>query len=828
MLTWVSLSMIIGSAESAFAWEKNKVDGVCPATHPQEIIHPEAGACSNSAKECSSTAGKFYEGDSEPAACKGDSEDGGSATESAIAAETLQKFISLLLALEGMLSRLLWPILFMIGGLLQNDILFGGGMEDVLYNIWVPIRNIVNIMFVIALVGLALYSVLGVNSENSQYSIKALLPKLIAGIIAVNFSFLIIKVFLDSVNVFTTAIFAIPVQTTEAILGNDNPEDKAKQEQFCKEIYGITKKDAGVPLKTKVEDLAAVAVGREFGMETHSKKGADILAAAALMEPAEKRKVFDDRYKYVKDKLAICMESENKLMLSDAGKAFFLEYGSSNAALAMAINMGEILFYKKVSATMGSGTIESFTINAIFSVLLYVVYMVSFLALFVVLLARLIVMWLGLALSPIIALSIAVPMAKDKLGLGELTEKFVAHAIAPITISLTMTVGWIMLKAVKTTVSSKPSLVSTEGLLIPALPIPGLETLQGLLVSIATVAVVWIGVFMATDKTIAGKFTGFIKEKLESFGGWVATAPFKYTPWVPVEVGEGEDVKTYTPDAILAGLDSWKNNVGRKEREKFGRDFNISGMGSMGTSAIVNGMTANELAGVSANNTINESELDTWNDEFKTLRTSTATTTELKNWQEGRGTPDQKSYADIMLPIILGSKKLDAKNAEKLKTLGDRIYKAPAASDPSSVTPGGEPTVPPPPAPDRAPTDAAKNAITADEGLMKAVVGAAAVDRAKTADGKITQEEEKKFEEAIKLKESMKVTATNPDGANIPKLAQDMHKASGGKLTTDEAATYFNKEVDEANPGAADDVKDPIKNAFREAYVAAETPPPAA
>ena len=44
-----------------------------------------------------------------------------------------------------MSSAWLWPVLIMTGSLLDNDLIFGGAMGERLLDIWVQIRNLVNI-----------------------------------------------------------------------------------------------------------------------------------------------------------------------------------------------------------------------------------------------------------------------------------------------------------------------------------------------------------------------------------------------------------------------------------------------------------------------------------------------------------------------------------------------------------------------------------------------------------------------------------------------------------------------------------------------------------
>jgi hypothetical protein len=656
IIIWMVMSM---GLNAAFAINlQPKVEGVCPAGTVE--IQGTGGSCAASENndEITDCTKGVYIPATETCPKKAKTDTGSSQT----AQEAISKLIAVIKAVEETLNKMLWPILFLIGGLLENDILFGGGMEQRLYDIWVPIRNIVNIIFVLTLVGLALYSVLGINSENSQYSIKTMLPKLIAGIIAVNFSFIGMKVFLDTVSVLTSAIFAIPAQieeTSAPVLGNDSP---MKTQAFCKEVYGITTKK-GVQIKNFDEVLthqALLELAKQYGIPTTYK--VETIKDVGTSLPGKSGERFTAELDRLKT-LGLCATSGDgdRFSLSKHGEEYFRKYRSSNAALAMAINMGEVMFYDGAGSSLGSGSYESLAVNAIFSLLLYIVYGISFGVLFIVLLARLIVLWLGIALSPIIALSIAVPVAKEKFKMGELTQKFVAHAIAPITIALSMTIGWIMLTAIKSTMSGGGFAMSGS-VLIPSVPIPGLETLQGLLVSIATVAVVWVGVFMAANETLAGTITEGIKSKVQQFGGWLATAPFKYVPWVPVETKDGGTTKL-APAGILNAAENVKSNIMRSANEKANKALGVTPVNA-GLNNMTPTMKADDLSETVSNTKLEKD--DATRDKLKSLKDGKVYT-DLKTMAES-GSVAGKKFATAMITAIDASDS-DTLTDKHLKTL---------------------------------------------------------------------------------------------------------------------------------------------------------------
>lgn len=458
-------------------------------------------------------------------------------------------------------NGLLWPVLVFIGGLMDNSLLFGNGMEVRLREIWIPIRNIVNILFVIALVAIALYNVLGIGEEGN-YSIKAMLPKLIIGIIVVNFSFLGMKVFLDGINVLTSAVFALPDQVSEGtatVLNSANPKDKDAITRFCKLIQGkdVSSKITDEEIKKEADLAIRRIIAKEYELEIPSS----ITDSTEFDQKVEEELGDENFIEMYEDEIAerekgrICYGLE----LSDHGKAFFGRFGQQNMALAMALNMGKIVYYQDIP--LETYTIEKLFLNHVFSMLLYIVFAASFIVLFVVLLARLVLLWVAIVLSPVLLLAMTVPVVKEKLGFGTITEKFIGTAIAPLGIAVCMTVGWIMLNAIGNIDFIKEGALQFD---IATLPVAKASTLQDLIVMLGTVAVVWMGVFAAADKSIAKVVTDQIKNGLVKAGTFVGTLPLKHMPLIPVDI-PGAEQKRWTLEQVKEAI----HGIGDSGQKKY-------------------------------------------------------------------------------------------------------------------------------------------------------------------------------------------------------------------------------------------------------------------
>ncbi len=542
----------------AFSFSLIAVTTAPNTAHAAPITCPAQGATTGTPEPADSEDTCKYEGiatcppgftpisSGDPATCKKE------ASTNTANSTQLQNQISAILSVQGALNRMLWPILTMIGGLMDNSLLFGNGMEARLREIWVPIRNLVNILFVIALIGIALYNVLGIGEESGNYSIKSVLPKIIVGIIAVNFSFLGMKVFLDTVNVVTVSIFNLPNQVgagLDQIVDSEKPEDKLAIERFCSQVYGekfnTATQEASVAEEFKLIQTRIVAQDSKFGVSKPQNMTVEAIRAEIQGKPDGAALIaeFDEKLKAMEGSM-IC---ESHKTLTPQGKQFLSRWGAQNAALAMAINMGKVVFYEDVE--VNSKTIDKLLINVIFSALMYIIFVISFIALFVVLLARLVVLWISIVVSPILILAMAVPVVKEKLeALNELTTQFVKNAIAPIGIALAMTVGWIMLGALQ----SVNGFDTSTGIPIPnsgGIPVVGLNTLQDLVVALGTVAVVWVGVFSAANETIASSVTEKLQEWTKAAGQFIAVKPILHSNFIPIKLGDQKI------DASLSQLD---------------------------------------------------------------------------------------------------------------------------------------------------------------------------------------------------------------------------------------------------------------------------------
>jgi len=484
---------------------------------------------------------------------------------SGVLGDVLQSFANFLSIMLKLLQRILWPIFLAIGGLLNNDILFGYGMEQRLLEVWVQIRNFVNIIFVVALLGVAIFNVLAFKPD-SEFALKTFLPKFAIALVAVNFSYVAMKIVLDVSNVMTYAVFALPSSIGDQVATprfmstdgkvKDDAESKKIVDKICKAYYG------------------------EEADWTSLQKEIDDIRAKNEAEASN-----------IKQNLLCDFKGTSGYVLSDAGNKFFQKFNSRNVALIMAIQfmnvtkVDEVNFKTVKGSSDASGNpnvdISTLTFQLLFAVVLYIVYGAAYLAIFVVLLVRLVVLWLFIALSPVIVLKFVLPQGVMPESGGDIGDKFFKNAFAPVLMGVPLTIGYIILEAFKG--GFDPKTQGAASLTAIRVDNVAISDLQSMIIAFAAVAVVYVGVFAAARGTFAEVATDFIKQKVKGLGT-KAMQGLQMIPIIPAgQGGKGlsfyqaqgignkpwEDLmKKYGPNSVGGG------NISVEEIQKIGKNRN--------------------------------------------------------------------------------------------------------------------------------------------------------------------------------------------------------------------------------------------------------------
>lgn len=424
------------------------------------------------------------------------------------------------------LSMILWPVLLMIGDLMDSNLIIGPGMEDVLREIWVQIRNLVNIGFAIVMIIIAFYNLLGLGSEGN-FALKTALPKLIIGIVIVNFTFLAGKIVIDLANVATTAIFQLP----EIVDLNSDAVDFTNTRDEFRESICVRGSDGSLYVTGDKDLTAMTKMFCEFNESSSTYQN----------------------------------------VLSDSMTNFFDGLNANNIGVIMAVNLGSL----EALSYVDEGDVPEFEellINGLFSIVMFIVFAISYIVLAAVLVFRVVVLWIAMALSPLAVLVYVVPQIKEAGGGGlDLGEKVTKHILAPIIIGATLCIGFIMVEALQNVVgnassslgSSSADVFGTEFL------ISGIANMQQLIVAVTAIVVVWTGVFGATSGTFAEGIANSAKGFVENTGKTILGG-LKYAPIVPVPLGPEHDAAKVPMSFNQLGDVPGKlmRDFGRKEEEQ--------------------------------------------------------------------------------------------------------------------------------------------------------------------------------------------------------------------------------------------------------------------
>jgi len=417
--------------------------------------------------------------------------------------EVYQKIGATMSMLLNFVQSLLWPFLVFIGDLMDADLIIGPGMEESIWAIWVQLRDLVNICFVIVLLVIAFYNTLGIGGGEGNLAMKTALPKVIIGIILVNFTFTAGKVVIDVSNVATTAVFALPEMV-------DTFDMDVERQQFA-------------------QNVCVKGEGEHFKIDKD---------APALTQ------LFCEKGKKSGDNVVVDPDGDIYLhtLSQKAEQTYFQRLNKSNISIVMAANMGAINSQELLKPEAIEG-LDDLLENLTFSLFMSFIFAVSYVVLGIVLIARVVVLWVALAFSPVAVLVFVVPQLKDWLGGGgDAAQKVIKHLIAPIIIGIVMTIGYIMINAwdgniANTTLSIGGS--ESKELLASSLLLSGVADLSHLIIAVASIVVVWSGVFAASSDTIASFATEAIKGVGTSVGKAALKAPLAAAS-IPISYTDSE------------------------------------------------------------------------------------------------------------------------------------------------------------------------------------------------------------------------------------------------------------------------------------------------
>jgi len=432
-----------------------------------------------------------------------------------------------------------------LGVLLDSKYLIGDGVNggiDVMTPIrdmWVVVRNIVNVVFVLILMFLAfsnLYSSLA--GEGGNWTIKDKLPKILISLVAINFSLLGFRLAIDAVNVATTGILAIGDSAMKHHFGNENIkvetilgkgiDDKGK---LCN-LGGTNPPSDCYPFYTRANSSVCTAWKDEYSKKKNL--------------PGDRAKIQDllrqDKFK----KCSFLLTSGSEIKNPSTPTA-------RNLILSMTVFFQhlEVLpqltakFEKSSSWQTWLGIVD----NTLFSALLGLMFSIVLVALGVVLIVRMVVIWMAMIFSPVI-----VSAGIMGFNMGDAIGKLVTNLIVPIKIAAIFSVTFVLFSSMIGSVD----IISQNSFVVFGTPLSKFgESPTRILWQVATIVIFWKAAFWALDGTFADSAVNFIKTSAEKVGNYAvdmgmerASIPFLKVNGQPISFGALLKI----PDALQASL----------------------------------------------------------------------------------------------------------------------------------------------------------------------------------------------------------------------------------------------------------------------------------
>ena len=391
--------------------------------------------------------------------------------------ETLKAFAQLFSIFVNIFTFLSLIFLNYGGDLIGTEFLTAPDSMSSIRPMWVIIRNITNIGFVLVLLFLAFANLFSSLSEGSTWTIKAKLPKIILALIAINFSLLGFKVVLDAVHVGTITIFSIPDST------------------FRDKGVGQLKEMLMTPVETKTNS---------GGTETEPF----YMAMNELM--CGKKADWDDEDGGIKTPLPeSCLFA---LDPSQVGVGGSRSTAAHNLFLAFGIQFNKLQALPSLAANLNDWS--DVITSVLFASILSLAQVVALGAVFIALLIRVVVLWVAMVFSPLIVAASIMGFDGGKIG-----TQVITNLIMPIKIAAAFAITFLMMDTM-----INVGAPATDFIHVGASIATFGKTGYGLLWSIATVVVFWKAAFWAMDGSAATVITDKIKSGAESAGQFVAKA----------------------------------------------------------------------------------------------------------------------------------------------------------------------------------------------------------------------------------------------------------------------------------------------------------------
>lgn len=407
----------------------------------------------------------------------------------------LKNFSTILSVVINIFTFLSFALIELSGDLFGTEWIIGSEiMEFGIRPMWIVIRNITNILFMSLLVILSFTNLFsgGITGNVGEWSIKQKLPKIILGLVAVNFSLIGFQWLVEGVHVGTVAVFSLADTALDARSATSVAETLTTQYQ--------------------INDQGHIQLGQAC---------ADGVDASQCKTYANYlNEIFCPGYDSTNGNInerAAAQGDSSCLFALDGDNSFKSAQSSTaqNIILAFGTQFQHLERLPTLSA-VSSGSWTEVSQDILFSAILSAMFVVALVVIFISLLFRMVVLWVAMVFSP---LGLAAKILGFDIGKAGGGINFSKLLVMPIAIAGVFSVTFVMLH----TMSEVQIFDGSQTFVKPGTALFS-QGLYGLMWQVATLVIFWVGIKAATNGAASALdgITGKIYSGAENLGGYFA------------------------------------------------------------------------------------------------------------------------------------------------------------------------------------------------------------------------------------------------------------------------------------------------------------------
>lgn len=430
--------------------------------------------------------------------------------------------LTMVYILIAVLNLFTWVLFFFLELFLDPEFIFGldpvkgtdGPLLDMLHEIWILSRDLINVLFVFILIAGALITIIQAKSDK----VKEYLPKFILAIVIVNFSWFIPRVVFDISQVLTATVFEIP--------------------GLLPKIPGVL--PGGSDCKTK--NLAGATVDCIivkdwiFFEETKKITRGGTTAGDGILSTDGSTGWYCPLRPYVcvqlvtwKSKEAMSMSTRRRIING------LVVNHARLGTLATVMSMDSI--FGAPSGIVGGATeILTALIRAALVLFIHIGLFFPIAAMVVAFFLRIPILWITMAFMPFAAVGYLLGDIGGKNTWDMIWKRFLSAVFLPAIVGIPLTVGFIMVNAGYSLDPTAPGAVAA-GSTIKFPIIAGIDSLYQFIWLIMTFFIMYAGVFAAVKQDeFIGKFVSGIEGMGKTLGNIAYKAPLA-VPFIPTPSG---------------------------------------------------------------------------------------------------------------------------------------------------------------------------------------------------------------------------------------------------------------------------------------------------